>query len=340
METRKIQKTGGSSYIVSLPKWWITKFNLKKNEQVNILTREDGSLIIVPPSLVKGRGRSKTLYLGIDASPSEILRVLVGIYMAGFSEINIISRDIIPPSIKREIRKFTKIAIGVEIVEEKENEVVIKDLLNPREIPILKGLRRMYEIAMEMHRHSLMAYHSGDFELIEDIVARDSEVDRLYWLIARQYQMVREYGMSGEDVGTNPSLALHSFLLSRYIERIGDHGVRMAKSVRVLLERNYRDEKVMKYVEKAQSYALSIFEKAMESFFSRDLRAANSTIEMVEKLIPMCKGILSHANKSRGPVAISLAYISESIRRVGEYAGDIAEDTINYIMESKKDAKI
>jgi phosphate uptake regulator len=152
--------------------------------------------------------------------------------------------------------------------------------------------------------------------------------------------MIRMQSIFREDSEMNLSLALHSFLLSRYIERIGDHGVRLAKSVKVLLQREYRDDKVMGYVEKAQKYALSIFENAMKSFFSNDLVVANQTIDMVEKLIPLCKGILSFANKSRGPVAISLAYISESIRRVGEYAGDIAEDTINYIMENKKEVKI
>ncbi len=340
METRKIQKTGGSSYIVSLPKWWVMKSNLKKNDPINMIAREDGTLILFPESLRRSFEKSKLLQITDKVHPLEILRVLVGTYMAGFSEIHIKSRNAISPSIKREIRKFTKIAIGVEIVEEKENEIIIKDLLNPREIPILKGLRRMYEIATEMHRHTLIAYRNEDCELLEDIISRDTEVDRLYWLIARQYNMIRERLISEEETGMSSSLALHSFLLSRYIERIGDHGVRMAKSIRVLLERRYRNEVVMRHIEDAQNYALSIFQDSMESFFSKDLDTANSTLGMIEELISKCKGILSFANKSEGPVAISLAYISESIRRVGEYSGDIAEDTINYIMENAKGAKI
>jgi hypothetical protein len=33
------------------------------------------------------------------------------------------------------------------------------------------------------------------------------------------------------------------------------------------------------------------------------------------------------------PVAINLGYISESIRRSGEYAGDISETVINLLVE-------
>jgi hypothetical protein len=35
------------------------------------------------------------------------------------------------------------------------------------------------------------------------------------------------------------------------------------------------------------------------------------------------------------PLAISLHYIAESIRRTGEYAGDISETVINYLVEEQ-----
>jgi hypothetical protein len=36
-------------------------------------------------------------------------------------------------------------------------------------------------------------------------------------------------------------------------------------------------------------------------------------------------------------VAISLGYIVESIRRAGEYSGDISENVINYIVEEVRE---
>jgi len=36
--TRKIQLTGGSTYIVSLPKEWVKYFNLKAGDEVDIRT--------------------------------------------------------------------------------------------------------------------------------------------------------------------------------------------------------------------------------------------------------------------------------------------------------------
>ncbi len=48
-ETRKIQFTGKSSYIVSLPKQWITELGLKKGDQIRIKRQGSSSLQIYPP---------------------------------------------------------------------------------------------------------------------------------------------------------------------------------------------------------------------------------------------------------------------------------------------------
>ncbi len=332
METRKIQMTGGSSYIVSLPKWWVESSGLKKNDEINITPREDGSLLIFPRRAQNKIEKSKILVINESTSTALLFRSLVGSYMSGFGEMRIKSNTFFTPQIRREIIKFTKTAIGIEIVEEKTDEIIIKDLIDPKEIPLFKGLKRMYEIANGMHRDTLESLFTGDLELIEDVVARDCELDRLYWLIAREYRMI---GVQGEDVNISTSTAMHSFLLARYMERIGDHGVRIAKSVKHLIKENYNNRIVLNIINKGGNFALSIFRDAIESFFSKNLEKANNTIENSEKIVPVYKQILTHANNVRGNIAISLAYIAESIRRTGEYSADMAEDTINYIMEGK-----
>ncbi len=339
MESRKIQVTGGSTYIVSLPKEWVLRNNLRKNDSVNIFQKKDGSLVIFSSSGGMHKSSKKVIEVTYNTPPSSLFRALVGAYMTGFSEIEIKSRDFLSPLLKREVRNFTNIAIGVEIVEEKRDSILVKDLLNPREIPLQKALKRMYEIGREMHRDAILSLQNQDYELLEDVIARDYEVDRLYWLIAREYLMLRDNPQE-ENREISISLALHSFVLSRYIERISDHAVRIAKSIRMLLQNGYDNREGIDAIKNAEVYALKIFEKAMSCFFSKSLSEANETIGMVDALIPMCKGILALASKKGGSQAISLAYISESIRRLGEYSADIAENTINYIMECRERHRI
>ena len=46
----------------------------------------------------------------------------------------------------------------------------------------------------------------------------------------------------------------------------------------------------------------------------------------------LCKDISTLALQEKGATAIAIGYIAESIRRVGEYAEDISETVIDYIM--------
>ena len=48
METRKVQKTGGSSYIVSLPIKWIEQHEIKPKDSLGIIAQSDGNLLITP----------------------------------------------------------------------------------------------------------------------------------------------------------------------------------------------------------------------------------------------------------------------------------------------------
>ena len=48
IEARKVQQTGGSSYIISLPKEWITKHGIKAKDTIGVLSQPDGNLLITP----------------------------------------------------------------------------------------------------------------------------------------------------------------------------------------------------------------------------------------------------------------------------------------------------
>ena len=48
-ETRKIQFTGKSTYIVSLPKQWVIDLGLKQGDQIRIVRKGSSTLELYPP---------------------------------------------------------------------------------------------------------------------------------------------------------------------------------------------------------------------------------------------------------------------------------------------------
>ena len=72
----------------------------------------------------------------------------------GYDRIELFSERILVEQ-KQTIRKVCYKLIGPEITEESSNCVVIQDLLNPNELPIKKGVQRMFLIAVSMGTKSL-----------------------------------------------------------------------------------------------------------------------------------------------------------------------------------------
>ncbi|HYY40221.1 MAG TPA: AbrB/MazE/SpoVT family DNA-binding domain-containing protein, partial [Nitrososphaera sp.] len=74
-ETRKLQYTGGSSYIVSLPKKWIQDLGLKQGDHVVILRQGNTTLQIAPASKrpIKEQ-KEATVEVGKDNNPYFIAR--------------------------------------------------------------------------------------------------------------------------------------------------------------------------------------------------------------------------------------------------------------------------
>src|SRR5574341_779776 len=94
-EARKIQFTGKSSYIVSLPKQWIVDLGLKQGDQV-IVARQGSSGLKIFPSTEQVRSSQvdeATFEIGSDDKDSLIVRKLVSLYFLGFKTINIIPKN-------------------------------------------------------------------------------------------------------------------------------------------------------------------------------------------------------------------------------------------------------
>jgi phosphate uptake regulator len=327
--------TGGSSFIITLPKEWIRSLEIKKNDQVGLITQSDGTLLITPKIDREYTQKIKEFDTSKITNQNFLLRRLIGAYIAGYDSIELKSSTRMSPVVKMTVRKFTQTTIGQEIVEETDTNIIIKDLLDPTEMPFDKTNKRMYIIVKGMHEDTMIALQRNDKKLAEDVLTRDNEVDRLHWLVARQHNIILKNVSFAEKMGITIELATTSFLISRIIERIGDHVIRIAKNVVNIIDRKL-EKTLIEKLDSANKLALDIFNKSITSFLRRDVNLANATIDTLYKLETKCKEINKIALNHKGEFVISLGYIVESIRRIGEYSSDISENVINYLISEEK----
>ena len=182
-----------------------------------------------------------------------------------------------------------------------------------------------------MYEDTIHSLKNKEKQLAEDVLTRDNDIDRLHWLVARQHNIILRNINFAEKMGTTTNNATTSFLISRIMERIGDHIIKIAENILTIID-NKIDQKIIERIDKSSKLSLNILNKTIGAFFKKDIREANENIEMVKKLKEECEKINELVLNQDSAVAISLGNIIESIRRIGEYAEDISETVINHLV--------
>lgn len=327
---RRVQVTGGSTYIVSLPKSWVKSMGLKPGDYVQIIPQPDNSLLLVPGREPSGKILEVTLEVSPEASPEEVARELIGCYLTGYDLIKMTFHgrvDEYKGYLKKVMR--TKL-IGLELVEESTNYMVLRCLLGYVDFPISDALNRMYLMTLSMCKDSLKALKSGERDLMRDIIQRDDEVDRLYLFCVRQLKAAAENVILMREVGLkNTRECLGYRLIVKSIERIADHAVRIAEQI-PLIKLQYSD-KVLQKISEMGELSFKIYEKAVQSLFNLNVKQANSAITQVEEVLKIENELVKDIFRARldTETAIGLRLVIESLRRIAEYSADIAEIVIN-----------
>ena len=336
MEIRRIQVTGGSSYIISLPKPWITACNIQKGDPIAIIHQADGSLLITPKISSEHSYSKKIISVENIHDSKYLIRMLIGSYIMGYSEIQIKSSEKIPPHVQAAVVDFTHTSIGFEVIDENNYAITLKDLLNPVEMPFAKTIKRMYLIAEEMFKSAIDSLKAIDISLAESVIQRDKEIDRLYWLVNRQLNLVLTDITLSYKMETNSNEALYYFLISKALERIGDHAVRIAENIRQLEKVTFSDEDA-KLISESGEFAIKFLSDAIDSWIMRDVARANNTIDGLSNIIENYEKLNKIAKKMKNiNESIAVSYIAESIQRVGEYSADIGEVVVDFLMKKNE----
>jgi phosphate uptake regulator len=337
IETRKVQKTGGSSYIVSLPIDWIKSHNIhevfeKNGYTLGIISQPDGNLLVTPNPNSEEILKAKEIIVDEIEGYNFLFRILIGAYIMGYSRIIVKSSKKFEPFIRDCVNNFTQVAIGPEIIEESNQIIVIKDLLNPKEMPFEKTIRRMYILAESMHEDAIEALKTKNKNLAEEIVKRDDEIDRLHWLIGRQSHIVLKDIILCQKMGVTLQDANQFQFFSKFLERIGDHAVKIARNVSEIIDEDI-NEALVNEISTASEFSLKLLNKSLDAWLQKDIQLANHNINSVKDLVKICEVIPSKTGNFNMESSIAISYIVESIRRTGEYAADISEIIINNLIE-------
>jgi len=331
-ETRKIQLTGKSTYIVSLPKKWVTTMNLKTGSQLVFSKQSDASLLITPKEFAKpSKLGEATITISQKDDSHTIMRKIVALYLVGYNLIRIKTKDERITSLQRSsIKDLTrKKLVGTEIVSDSSNEMMLQILLSYPELSVESALRRMCFIAASMHEDAIQALRDVNKELAQDVITLDDEVDRFSLYIIRQLKAAVQNERILRDIGlSNPRDCLGYRVIAKSVERIADHAIKIAENVLLLEEKI--DDTVFEKISQMSSFARSVFDDSIKSLYKKDYLLADNVVARAKTIAHMeDEAVKSIAKKIEAKQLSNVRMIMESIRRTAEYASDIAEIVLN-----------
>jgi len=146
METRKVQVTGGSTYTVSLPKDWATKNDVSSGSTVEFYA--EGDLLLLTPQTEDGHTRGE-LDISDLTTDEELRRAVLTMYVSGFDVITL-TTDRMTADQRRTVRDATQGLVGLEVIEEMPNQMVLQDLLDSSELSMENAVTRMRLVALTM----------------------------------------------------------------------------------------------------------------------------------------------------------------------------------------------
>ena len=217
---RKVQLTGGTTYTVSLPKTWAKERSLEPGDRVRLHPR-GGRLLLTRPAAESGRETVSVSAARHD--PAGIRRVVAGAYVAGADVVRV------EGSPDRDARAAVRDAVGglvgIEVAEETRAGMVARTMLDIDDLPPERTLARMEDRTLTMHEEAVTAALAGDGAAGRRVSEQDDAVDRLFRLLAREFQ--RSLGGVSGDANGNLT-AFDHYAVARQLERIADHAEKIA----------------------------------------------------------------------------------------------------------------
>jgi AbrB family looped-hinge helix DNA binding protein len=312
-ETRKVQLTGGATLIVSLPKEWAKRIALSPGDEVIVVTQPDDTLVVIPKKLGKRAGVVAELVINQPVPVGEVEKLFMTLYIGG-AETIIVKFSPQAFGLRRQIKDFIRRrVVDMEIVEEASDRLIVQSMVSATELAVVDVAGKMMRLVGNMLTDLIVGLDRDDVTLLKDVIERDDEVDRLYWLMERQLKRaaMSRYVMLELKID-DPRDIVEFVIIAKSIERMADHICRIA----------YVNQE-----EKVDMRVLSpILTKVAE--FLRQAETLLAEESTPQKIAELQSEIATWSQKVRREEVLSdpaTSIAKESAVRIGEYIGDIVE---------------
>ncbi|MFB6138432.1 MAG: PhoU domain-containing protein, partial [Halobacteriaceae archaeon] len=286
---------------------------------------DEQSLMLTPRS-ASDRDEGTLDVTGLEGD--DLTRAVMTMYVSGFDVLTV-EADRITAAQRRVIREATQGLVGLEVLEETTNQVVIQDLLDSSELSVHTAVRRMRLISLSMLEDATTALAENDADIAEDVLERDDDVDRLWYVVSRIFRGTLRSPKAAQEVGLSRPACFDYHSSARQLERVADHASKIAG---LSLELDDVPPEVVEALEALRADATDVIDTAMDALFAEDpdeaTRLANQARQDVLAIDDHARTINDLLRDLEPREAQHLGLVVDSLSRSADYGGNVAETAL------------
>jgi phosphate uptake regulator len=324
MERRKVQVTGGSTFTISIPKGWARENGVSAGDEITFYP-EEGSLLM---TTTRPEEEQRGVLDVSDLGGENLRRAVMTMYVSGFDVLELEAGRITSDQ-RRVVREATQGLVGLEVLEETSERVVIRDLLDSSELSIHNAVQRMRLISLSMLADATEGLVANDEDIARDVMERDDDVDRLWFVVSRIFRSTLRSPRAAVELGLPRETCFDYHSSARQLERIGDHAAKIASHA---LNMGEIDEELGEALLALHDDSAEVLEHAMDALFADEsdeaTRLANTARESILDIDEHTRAIDELLRERDAHSAQSIGLVVDSLSRSADYAGNIAETAL------------
>ena len=343
MEPRKVQKTGYNSLSLTLLKQWTANQKIQHGDTLYCREEDDGTMRLIPGNLAQELDRKIESYyeIALDSyrEPVPIGQMIISNYIMGRNHIAITSSQKLSNRQLGEIRSTMNHLMGMGIMEENSHQVALQVALDRTQFTLSSLLKRFYQLIALMLTEAIESIAHLDQEAARNVIQREIEADKLYWLIARLIHTTRprRTGIDTRVVESTMEL-MGNRAVARDIGVIGDSAEAIATEVIRMRELGLPPppKQVYEKILEIHGETESLLREAMAALLSRDLAMAKQALSRQVKTRSGNEALCDSINWLESPSrnTLSLQVLAIQLRNISSAASSIATMAIDRSLES------
>ncbi len=328
--SRKVQKTGGVSLSITLPKLWVQKAGVEPGADLKLSIDDHGDLVIHSPnkeSLVNKAFIKEKLIMASDDDEELLVRNIVAAYLHGNNVIKIHSKQSLTAKKIRHIGNLINNFIGLELIDSNIHEISIHDLSSPESVDIIRFIKRMNQTVLRMLDDTIQGFSQNNSESLHSVILEEPNIDKLYYLLSRQLRSFLTDLKVEEKFNFTLATVIDFERIIKRLEGLADHCFKVSQIGLHLI--NTSDEKL--YIENEilddAILLIDMFREVMMSFFTRNVTKSNQLINDSHTFRDKVWNRIVGFNIEKS--SLTVFNLLRLLERINNYVADIGEATIN-----------